>query len=88
MRMAAWGQTSGAHAAVDADGRIPDRDLHGNTAFLNLRRAGRETSRRRGRALTGSRSPLPAIIMAVTRCDELVAAVGDHPAGGGDSLVA
>ena len=40
-----------------------------------------------GKALTGSRSPLPAIIIAVTRCDEVGRARPAPPAAARGSLV-
>ena len=65
-----------AVAALDADLRLPDRHDLGDVALLPLRRCRSGRCRRSGSALTGSSSPRPAIIIAVTCCTNAGASSG------------
>ena len=72
-----------ALVALDADRRVPHRDLGRDVALLpRAVPVGQVPST--GKALTGSRSPLPAIITAVTRWTKSGASsatIGGRPAG-------
>ena len=65
-----------ALAAVDADGRIPDRDLRARSSRFSHRAVPVGNVPSTGSALTGSRSPSPASIRAVTRCTKSGASAG------------